>query len=113
MTEITFKITVQVDPNELGKEFPLVDLQNSAMEAIDEALNHAANRGFNHPLADEVSVGIAGVELENGEPLSGRFVLSNDLDPNDSSELVAQTWDEAYTEALEILGWNVLHYDED
>lgn len=65
--EIIIKVTLQVDPNDVNKTFPMSKLQDTAREAIDEALNHASNRGFNHPLAHEVSIGVQSVEVEESK----------------------------------------------
>jgi hypothetical protein len=102
--EIILKIILQVNPNEDGKEYPISALEDTAREAIDEALNHASNRGFNHFLAHEVSIGVNSVEIV---PQGGQYILSNRRYPNDSTELVADNWADAVIEALEEIGWNV------
>ena len=61
--DIELIVTLQVEPDFKGEEFPLEDMQNTAKEAVEEALNHGSNRGFNHPLADVVSIGVCGVDI--------------------------------------------------
>lgn len=61
--EITLTVTVQVDTCEEGS-FPSDEnaVRNSVQEGVWEALNHANNRGFNHPMADEICMSVVSVE---------------------------------------------------
>ena len=64
MTEIKLIVTLQVDPNIEGKKFKKSLLKDAAVEAVNNALNFvAANVGFEHELAADVSIGVAGVEV--------------------------------------------------
>ncbi len=64
--EVTLKVTVQVEPCEEGS-YPSDEdsVRNSVVEGVWEALNHANNRGFNHPMADEICMNVTSVEQEN------------------------------------------------
>ena len=62
MTEIKLLVTLQVDPD-VDKKFKKGQLQDAAVEAVNNALNFVANAGFEHALAADVSIGIAGVKV--------------------------------------------------
>lgn len=47
-----------------GERIVLKEAREAALEAVDEALHNAENRGFNHSYADTLCVGVAAVELE-------------------------------------------------
>jgi hypothetical protein len=61
--EVKILVTLQVDPDDVNKTFPMKDLQNTAKEAIENALNLVENAGFSHTLANEVSIGVQSVEI--------------------------------------------------
>jgi hypothetical protein len=57
--EVKVRVTLQIDadsPQELER------VKRAAKEAIANALNCAEGNGFEHCLADEVSIGVADVE---------------------------------------------------
>lgn len=66
--EITLKVKVQVDSCEEGS-FPSDEeaVVKSVQEGIWEALNHANNRGFSHPMADEICMCVVSVEPEDND----------------------------------------------
>ncbi len=43
--------------------------QAAALEAVEEALHYADNRGFNYPFADTLCVGIGDVCVEQSHPI--------------------------------------------
>lgn len=62
--EITLKVTVQVEPCEEGV-FPSDEnaVRESVVEGVYEALNHANNRGFNHPMSDVICMNVVSVDV--------------------------------------------------
>jgi hypothetical protein len=106
--DISFTVTLQVDPDDIGINYNPEDLIDTAYEAIKNALSLVENMGFEHPLAHEVSIGVASVEtIMEDVSEEDCFICSNNNDANDFYELKARNWDKAYLETLEILGWNV------
>jgi hypothetical protein len=65
--EIVIKVTLQVDPDDVNKILPLDELQATAKQAIENALNLVENAGFSHDLANEVSIGVQSVEVEESK----------------------------------------------
>jgi hypothetical protein len=62
------KILVTVSMDSLDGGNPIGPLTTaawkaSAVEAVQEALEHAMNRGFNHPLSDDTSIFVEKVKL--------------------------------------------------
>lgn len=62
MNEIKVLVTLQVDPDG-EKQFSQEQMNDAVVEAINNALNFMADAGFEHALASDVSIGVAGVEL--------------------------------------------------
>ena len=56
-------VTVQVQRQDAGGELPRERVVSSVMEAVREALEHGENRGFNHPLEDELSLTLQQINL--------------------------------------------------
>ncbi|MEN6550089.1 MAG: hypothetical protein ABFE07_28940 [Armatimonadia bacterium] len=46
-----------------GQRIVVKEAREAALEAVEEALHAAENRGFNHPYAETLCVGVAGVVL--------------------------------------------------
>lgn len=61
--EIVIKVTLQVDPDDVNKIFTLEGLQDTAKEAVENALNLVEGAGFSHTLANEVSIGVKSIEI--------------------------------------------------
>jgi hypothetical protein len=59
ITEVELKVTLQLD-----HDIPLPDdkVQLAAKQAVENALQFAYDNGFEHDLADDVSIGVADVE---------------------------------------------------
>lgn len=59
------KILVEVDiePDDKDLSLSSQDLENSAVEAVNNAVKMAEDLGFNHDLSDEVSISVMSVEL--------------------------------------------------
>ena len=55
--EVTVAVTLQASLCDLGDEVNIVDLRRAAAEAVENAVHHHEEAGFNHFLADRVSLG--------------------------------------------------------
>jgi len=99
--DVTLKINLQVSPDEKGKFYDPKDLIATAKEAIEEALNHGKNRGFNHPLAHEVSIGISSIESVE---IDEKFICASENDDNDCFDLKSNNFEDAVLEALGYFG---------
>lgn len=62
--EMTILITTQVSLCDLeGPKITSEELRKSVQSAIRDALDYGENEGFVHPLAEDVSIGMAGVDV--------------------------------------------------
>ena len=55
--EVTVAVTLQASLCDLDDEVNIVDLRRAAAEAVENAVHHHEEVGFNHALADRVSLG--------------------------------------------------------
>lgn len=60
--EVTLTVTVQVCSLS-GDEPDQTLADNEAKMAVEETLNNANNRGYNHPNSDAVGVNVSSVEI--------------------------------------------------
>ncbi len=60
ITEVELRITLQLDADAVQ---PADKLKQSAKQAVDNALQFAYENGFEHCLANDVSIGVVAVEV--------------------------------------------------
>lgn len=63
MTEMTVLVTLQVDCNDDTYSASILDVRANVKEAIENSVNSSEDEGFCHHLADELSIGVSGVDL--------------------------------------------------
>ena len=54
---VTVAITFQASLDDLNDEVNTLDIRRAAAEAVENAIHHCEDAGFNHALADRVSLG--------------------------------------------------------
>ena len=65
--EVTVAVTLQASLCDLDTEVNILDLRRSAAEAVENAVRHHEQAGFDHFLADIVSLGLVEVRALNVE----------------------------------------------
>ena len=60
--EVTVAVTLQASLCDLGDEVNTLDLRRAAAEAVGNAVDHHEAAGFEHALADRVSLGVLEVQ---------------------------------------------------
>ena len=65
--EVTVAVTLQASLCDLGTEVNILDLRRSVAEAVANAVHHHEQVGFDHSLADRVSLGVVEVRALNVE----------------------------------------------
>jgi len=73
MREIRVLVRLQVDECEPDAEFDRETMEDSAVEAVENAMRFAYDNGFSHTYADELSIGFVDAVL-----------YEEDLDDEDS-----------------------------
>ena len=63
MTEMTVLVTLQVSCNDDTYSALIKDVRAAVQEAIENSVNSSEDEGFCHHLADELSIGVSGVDL--------------------------------------------------
>ena len=65
--EITVAVTLRVSLCDLDTEVNILDLRRSVLEAVENAVRHHEETGFNHALAEIVSLNVMEVRALNAE----------------------------------------------
>ena len=65
--EVTVAVTLQASLCDLGDQVNTLDLRRAASEAVGNAVHHHEGAGFDHFLADIVSLGVVEVRALNVE----------------------------------------------
>ncbi len=65
--EVTVAVTLQAGLCDLEDQVNTLDLRRAASEAVENAVHHHEEEGFNHALADKVSIGLVEVRAFNVE----------------------------------------------
>ena len=65
--EVTVAVTLKASLCDLDTEVNTLDLRRSVAEAVDNAVHHHEQVGFDHALADIVSLGLVEVRALNAE----------------------------------------------
>jgi hypothetical protein len=65
--EVTVAVTLQASLCDPGDEANTTDLRRAATEAVENAVRHHEGAGFNHALADKVSLGVLQVQAVSTE----------------------------------------------
>lgn len=116
--DVVLLVRLQVAADKDGKIFSELEQKEATMIAVSNALQQVEGMGFNHPLSQSLSIGVSSVEVfdnSNNEPIpdNKRFIMQSIHDGNDFEEINAVNWGEAYREALNVLGWEVLLGDSE
>ena len=63
MREIRVLVRLQVDECEPDAKIDSETMQDAAVDAVENAMRHAEDKGFSHPYADELSIGFVDAVL--------------------------------------------------